>query len=257
MGSSTFQKHLIVYIDILGFSNSVQDNEKKYELLNLVHSWKSHEKQYNKCDIKIKKTPIGEEITIPYVSSAFSDHIVISYPLEILAASNVDLTIAFEFLCRAASSIIITALQAGLLTRGAITMGELHHEEGTILGKGLLEAHYLESEIAIYPRILISEKILSIFPPNRTHAHISKDLDGMYYLDNLNTAIMSHFQPGNDYASNIENCIADIKKIIKDNIQRFSNDESKIKALAKWKWFERYFERTLEKPFGLKTFLKI
>jgi len=46
-----------------------------------------------------------------------------------------------------------------MLVRGAITVGEFYHKNGIFLGKAFDKACFLESEIAIYPRIVISEDI--------------------------------------------------------------------------------------------------
>lgn len=44
----------------------------------------------------------------------------------------------------------------GMLYRGAIVIGELHHRKSIVFGKGLIEACRLESKIARYPRIILS-----------------------------------------------------------------------------------------------------
>ena len=47
-----------------------------------------------------------------------------------------------------------------MLSRGGISVGELHHQKGIVYGPALLTAHQLESQSAIYPRIVLEKDAL-------------------------------------------------------------------------------------------------
>lgn len=51
-------------------------------------------------------------------------------------------------------------MEEGILIRGAITIGNLYHKSGVILGKGMIEAYHLELKSAVYPRIILSKTLI-------------------------------------------------------------------------------------------------
>ena len=52
-------------------------------------------------------------------------------------------------------------LEQGIFTRGAITKGLIFDDFQVIFGPAIVEAHALESEKAIYPRVIASENIIA------------------------------------------------------------------------------------------------
>ncbi len=55
-----------------------------------------------------------------------------------------------------------------ILLRGAIAVGDMHIDENIVLGEALIKAYKMESEIAIYPRIVIDQDIIKIKSSNKT-----------------------------------------------------------------------------------------
>jgi len=50
----------------------------------------------------------------------------------------------------------------GILIRGGITIGKIiHTETGIVFGQGLIDAYQLESRAAKYPRIILSDKLIT------------------------------------------------------------------------------------------------
>lgn len=50
-------------------------------------------------------------------------------------------------------------LEYGYLARGAVVKGPLYHDDQMVFGSALVEAYRLESQIALYPRIMISKPV--------------------------------------------------------------------------------------------------
>lgn len=50
-------------------------------------------------------------------------------------------------------------LEYGYLARGAVVKGPLYHDDRMVFGAALVEAYRLESQIALYPRIMISKLV--------------------------------------------------------------------------------------------------
>ena len=78
----------------------------------------------------------------------------------------------------------------GLLPRGAIVVGDLlHSEDGSIVGRALVEAHRIETSVAKYPRVVVSKEAAPLlvcrrpsgdFGPPQVRTDRS---DGLRYLD--------------------------------------------------------------------------
>jgi hypothetical protein len=76
-----FTNHCVVFIDFLGFRNVINSGSR--EMGNLLQISKAI--QASESDFQMTLQPISEElgsIELKAAISAFSDHVVISYPLE-------------------------------------------------------------------------------------------------------------------------------------------------------------------------------
>ena len=86
------------------------------------------------------------------------------------------------------------AIENGFIIRGGLTLGDIYYpdkNDGIFLGKAYLRAYELERKIAIYPRIIIDENVISEireldakpFGEGKIDDYIKKDYDGLYILD--------------------------------------------------------------------------
>jgi hypothetical protein len=138
------KNYFIAYFDILGFENMVsQDNKKKdLILLTMINDCISNSKEVitlfnktgNKTDIKFK---------------VFSDNFVF--------CTEKDYTSLLSMIAILQS----TFLPYNIFIRGTLSYGKIYFNEEFIYGKGLIEAYKIESEIAIYPRIIIDDTFIS------------------------------------------------------------------------------------------------
>jgi len=81
------------------------------------------------------------------------------------------------------------------LCRGGIAVGPAYIDDTIVFGRPVVEAHYLEQEIAKYPRILLSNGIARIVarnfapyggrPYTSTDYHILEDADGQWFVNYL------------------------------------------------------------------------
>lgn len=85
----------------------------------------------------------------------------------------------------------------GVLCRGGVAMGHLHHDGDYVFGPALNAAYKLESKVARYPRIIVSEDVITCGATekarhNTVHHELREimdmlkhDDDDQYYLDYL------------------------------------------------------------------------
>jgi hypothetical protein len=243
------QEYLIAYLDILGFSDLVENaNTRKAkknieDMLNLVQgiSEQFNKKRIKNCYINLKVL-------------AISDTIIISTPYK-------DKNIRFLFAAVSALAYQLVFFNK-LLLRGGVAKGELKHQGNLIYGKAYLRACKLEKE-AIYPRIIVDKNLIEdLYNKKILEKHnfgisafsepsslwIEHDNDSNYFIDFL---CDSFFRGGtNDTERNLslsltEFCIKNFKKFIQENKTKYA--ENKF-ILAKYDWLENYFNSNAE-PF--------
>ena len=84
--------------------------------------------------------------------SAFSDSIVVS---EVVRDEHIGVIRLVGY----ASYLWWKFLAKGVLTRGGLSVGDLRHKDGIIFGPAMNEAYELESQVATYPRIVLSNDL--------------------------------------------------------------------------------------------------
>lgn len=164
-----YENRLVAFLDILGFSEIVKASENDEaqlqllkEILQYLKTWEAPEK----WDLKLveieedaeKKGIENFEIAGKTNTTTFSDSILISVRVD-----NDLINEATSTLISKLSFIGTFLLEKGILFRGAMTVGNLIHEEsGIVFGQALIDAYRLESTYAKYPRIILTDKLIQL-----------------------------------------------------------------------------------------------
>lgn len=162
-----YERRLIAFIDILGFKEIVKQSETDTSKIELIYSVLEYLKNWEKAEKwDLKFVEIEESAQYKGLDNfdlrrktnvtTFSDSIVVSVKVD----DNVN---------EMASTLIVNLsyigtvlLEKGILIRGGLTIGNIIHiENGTVFGQGLIDAYMLETRSAKYPRIVLSDKLLS------------------------------------------------------------------------------------------------
>ena len=161
-----YDNKYLCYIDILGFSNIICNPDNKYYLRNLNF--------FRKAINILKKIPKKQDMLLQKQTvTQFSDCVVISCNNDILSLS---------MMIDRIREVQNKLLEGGLLTRGAITKGNIYHNQRYIIGPALVYAVQLE-KIAQTPRVIIHDDILQdIIDSEVINFKIDKDDDGKYYV---------------------------------------------------------------------------
>jgi len=251
-----YKDHLVGFIDLLGFAEvSAKDDEKtRLRILAFLASLAQFRGEFD-----IQSTPTqsgGTSTQVRPAVSTFSDHIVISFPLEEvwsgLGSSTAALFTLIQFnelLGRIASA----ALAIGFLIRGGVTIGKLYHSNGVIFGEGLIEAHELESRSAFYPRVVFSPKLFNDTDWVKHHANsLRRSKDGLLYFDYFSRIIISGVPPGNHWGEDVKAWFKAAIQIVAENLKKLEAT-GKLTELAKWSWFAYELREALERlPAGLQ-----
>lgn len=222
----TENKKVLLFIDIIGFSNLVKRNDK-FD----VNDGNPHEITLMFQDfytsLASKYSAKYQEIhRIKFLWA--SDTIVISTDIE-----NADELI---------NDIIYLQNQfytGGMAFRGCICIGNLYHQEN-IWGEPLVRAAEIEKEKVNYPRVIISKDDFN-------KLSLSEDHKRYFEQDELNTEFVS-FMP---FLPNIDSALAKEANIVRSILHVYSNmiiencNSAPNEVRVKWKWMAKKLIETL------------
>lgn len=113
---------------------------------------------------------------------------------------------SFEEFAKAVSLYQILLLKNGFLCRGGIALNKHYSKSGFIFSPALIEAYKVESEKAIYPRIVISEDLIDFLYPSKVMPNIlCKEYDGLYFINYITNELDE--ETHQVLLSLIDNCI--------------------------------------------------
>ena len=165
--SSIYSERCVAFIDILGFSaivnNSITSPEQASNLAKIL----SQMTENTNSDIV---TFSGDD----FKTQTFSDCIVISESASDHGLSHLVWII---------SQLERDLLAEGILTRGGIAEGLLHHSERIVFGPALIEAYRLESTTAIYPRVVVDRRAHQHFKRFQTNEGLLNDYNQLRFDD--------------------------------------------------------------------------
>ena len=222
------KKCVLSYIDILGFANQVRAIDSKAKLKKAQERVKSFVSNLGADeDAKISVTSFSDCV-IRTVSIEKNDSVKDVFLSEVTRLCNVQLWCA----------------QDGIVVRGGLTIG--NHFSGMLKAKGtrkfqsvispaLVEAYTLESQHAIFPRIITTKEIVQKLNLNPGHCVLRDQKTDLYFLDYLmhcyyENGTLDHFQ------------IDAHKKLIQEGL--LSNSPSIQK---KYRWLKKYHNNSLER----------
>ncbi len=246
------------FMDVLGFSNFMKTNitnddqaENFYNKLKFVSDYLEYLKTDNYDgisadylkDIEMQHTWISDTfvLTIEY-NGTDNDHQII-YILS-LAISSIHHFLAKEY---------------GLLMRGGISSKYTFINDSILLGEGISEAHNLESKIAVNPRVIFSEDLITdeiLKKLSLRHDHnnlniISKDCDGYYFVNYLGALQdmppmigLTYKIPKNRLAAKAKNDKIEVLKNY-SNIISYGLNYTEKNIKPKYLWLKEYHDRVL------------
>lgn len=236
--SQIYEERIVAFVDILGFKSMVDKSEESYqeqnrimEAMDIIHGYKTMNDKFLDGGL----LELGIQIT------TFSDSVIISYPITYDGG--------IFFIMLDLIHLQIDLLRLGMFIRGGISVGNAHHDEFNAFDPAIVKAYELESTMAIYPRIIISEDTLITGVKNSpSHQNeydlnllltlLKKDNDGWLYLDYLKQYEELDY-PETDYYKLLKT----IRNILVDRLNVYNSKSLKI--YSKYRWLLNYWNSTL------------
>lgn len=177
-----YTEKIILFMDILAFKYMVKryhPNEIK-DFLEFIYKF-------------LKEHPLPN-----YKMSHFSDSLILSFELP----PDENMTYFFSIL----QLLMVSLLQgSNILLQGGMCKGYIYHTNEFVFGPGVNKAYKIESEKAIFPRIIVDESIVNCFnnwnnkaDPQKGEAQLESffelDFDRNYIFNYLNSAEIEEYK---------------------------------------------------------------
>jgi len=181
-----------VFMDILGFTNTISDSFAKGEGEALFQRF------YEVISSQTELLTPAHDPGWPsrWIAKLFTDNIVLGHPLKSPGESE------FGSVVWTVASYQLAMALEGFFVRGGIALGDLFIDDNTVFGPALIEAHAIESTLARDPRIILSKDVHDLVithtkfyarpassPQNRV---ILIDVDGRAFVNYLDELILDH-----------------------------------------------------------------
>lgn len=215
------KQHYVAFLDILGFSEMVNSDNKYNDQRNLTKLYKCHQslsqffKDHADCTI-----------------TQFSDSVVIAKPYD----PNL-----FQWFVGRVADYQRMLLDEHLLCRGGIAVNMHYSVNSFTFSSGLIAAYKIESKLARYPRVVVSHEVLNLVYPDikDTPRLLVKEDDGLYFVDYIGAT--SKRRP-----KVLEKSI----KIVIDSL--VENEDSSVKE--KGRWLASYADAALHSSHSRQRF---
>ncbi len=141
-------------------------------------------------------------------------------------------------------TLTMNLLRYGYFVRGAVVKGRLHHTKQFVFGGALVKAYRLESEVARYPRIMLTREVADAAWAGRNAAEGYPDVlrpadDGPFFVHVLGRPLY-HLEAG--AADGRQIILAGHLRHIAGQIQRRFNDAvDDPRIFEKVQWFAKYW----------------
>lgn len=234
-------QHVALLIDLLGFSEAVLtwNTEQTDMLLGFVESISTLQGGFNLDGESLPDGGYRFHRIRPEVTT-FSDLLFASFPMPeadvVLTPIIADMWL--QEIERWTGVIAVEALKIGMLVRGGLALGRLHHHQASSItfGPALVEAYELESRKAVYPRIILSEHLCSQLAPDQKQ-RLLQDKDGLLHLDYFKAMFVHAVQAGPHFIDNARAWLkAEVEKIDVNSARLLGLGRSR--QAEKWEWLK-------------------
>lgn len=232
-----YKLRYVAFLDMMGFKNMVNQSVENQNILNNINmalSYIGYMKHDNYNGI-LSMVDLGKQVT------AFSDSIVISYDTS-MPGGGFHVLMDLVYICN-------DLLGIGIPVRGGVTVGPLIHDEQKCFGPAMIEAYLMESTQAIFPRVIINQKVLKydLAKPGQANtieyeaeylkSIIKKDpLDKLLFLDYMKQ--FNEFDEPEIYYDYIWRT----REFIIRNLNIHANND---RLYPKYEWLKWYYNETI------------
>jgi hypothetical protein len=242
--STSYSQALVSYIDILGFADLIKESETTADGVAKIVRLLTTMKDEFSIGGRVHRRPDGRTEKI-FQSFNFSDLIVRTTRIPNGADIGAYLDWELFYLGEKQLSLAIE----GHLVRGGISIGPLFvgSENKILFGPTLVRAYKLESERAVYPRMLVDASLKKKAEQDNYDqgwkGYVHRGEDGEYFLDYLFGSVLTGLAvPADDPRPLIEQHRNMIAEKIQNEVQQ--KDE---RTRQKYRWLALYHNSAMRR----------
>lgn len=223
-----YEKSLVTLVDVLGFRELIRTRGAE-DISEIIRTVVEVLRPYR---TKISKTRNDDFVN-------FSDMNITSISLN-RHATGLACKVLFRqlmHLVHAQSELILH----GIVVRGGVTVGGIVKSQRQLFGPAVVRAYELESQIAVYPRIVVGKEALDELKEQadpETNGRRGEDVrsllhegdDGQFYVDYL-WAVRDEL--GDDYSEFLDRHFS----VISDGLKKY---EQNVAIRSKYEWLHHY-----------------
>jgi len=222
-----YERRLILFLDFLGFREIVAETtDDPAALGRLIAGLNAIGRIVEDGSVE------SERVT------QFSDSLVVSY--------RVNETSGVFWLLHAMAMTVVELAGRGYLLRGAVTIGDLLHDDRHVVGPAMVAAYEMESRRAIVPRVIIDPAVLDIAREHRGDLHtpddeegyvrsfIAVDDDGEHFFDYVSWRSVVEIVGAEDDSYGAY--LAEISRLVERGLRH-----SDTRLLRKYLWLHRHY----------------
>lgn len=228
-------EYVVAFVDVLGTHQKILNEEECS--LNIVHH--SYDEAIRYMGICFDKDSLVNRRPSVRI---FSDNILIYCPII-----DNDVKIAFVDVLILVAMIQTEFVNNGYLVRGGIVRGTFFADDIMVWGKALLEAYNLESNVAVFPRVIIHSDFENLINIDKFQQLIQKYIDGYMYVDYMSSV----FGLNENQRYSVLNTAL---RIVNDEIQRHCSNQ---RILDKLNWHKKYLLSKMDDLLGITDIVRL
>lgn len=240
-----YRRSIFTFIDILGFREIAQKG-KPEEIKALLENLQREAQPDDK---------VADELEMSFLT--FSDSTVRVVPLDSKSNKKYPGGILWQEL------LSVVFLQSRMVRsrcfiRGGLTIDDIYIDDGMVFGPAIIKAYTLESEFAVYPRIVVDPAVFQLFEKEPLLKHhdteteweylqkvIRRDSDGLYFVDYISGILSEFDEEGMEF-----DFLSAHKDIVLESAAAFKGLN---KIAAKYLWLANY-HNTVIREISPKAF---
>lgn len=241
--SLKYERRLVAFIDILGWSRAVIYSNKSPEQTQKLGLALNAIQQATKQADWMAENSGNSKWPGDLRATHFSDCLVISTENNHSGKSHLISTLGFL-----SSSLICH----GFVLRGGIAFGDIYHQGGMVFGPALIQAYQLESSCAIYPRIILEPAIATEWK----QGDVILDRDGVqigqcqtWRMSSDGFRFFDFLQPlGGFPGSNLHHAfLQPFRQLFEEKLNEYQGNKN---ILPKYLWLVNYFNEVCLEQIG-------
>lgn len=252
--TTRYETGLLTYLDLLGFEDLINESKSDpsavTKIATLLQSFEAQFGQGGRVGVDANNMPKNLSYFIN-----FSDLML----RVTLTDANADLVQFLNWeLLNLAHKQLSVLLGQHVLVRGAVTLDSVYcSDKKLIFGPAVVNGYRMERDLAVYPRIILDEKLMRKAREFSTDSRLWWEYftvgdDGIEFVDYLCGVFFDY------YSGRIQNQIppttvlAQHRSVILQKLLDLDNKDMKRKAKVWWMW--QYHNRTIDKILNLRSF---